>query len=76
MQEAAEYWRANDQAVPGDYQGKFRSIADFCSEHKVDSVPDPYYGGSKGFDNVLDLLDDACTGLLQHIQNKHNAALA
>ena len=27
-------------------------------------VPDPYYGGPDGFDHVLDLLDDACQGLL------------
>ena len=28
----------------------------------------PYYGGPQGFETVLDLLDDACTGLLAHIQ--------
>ena len=27
-------------------------------------VPDPYYGGSDGFEKALDLLDDACEGLL------------
>jgi len=27
-------------------------------------VPDPYYGGEEGFDRVLDLLEDACGGLL------------
>jgi protein-tyrosine phosphatase len=27
-------------------------------------VPDPYYGGSDGFEQVLDLLEDACAGLL------------
>ena len=33
----------------------------------VGEVPDPYYGGSEGFETVLDLLDDACGGLLEHI---------
>ena len=28
-------------------------------------VPDPYYGGDAGFDHVLDLLEDACAGLLE-----------
>jgi protein-tyrosine-phosphatase len=37
---------------------------------KYDQVPDPYYGGSKGFELVLDLLDDACTGLLEQIQQR------
>jgi len=30
-------------------------------------VPDPYYGGSTGFDNVIDICERACTGLLNHI---------
>lgn len=31
-------------------------------------VPDPYYGGPDGFDHVLDLLEAACTGLLDHVR--------
>lgn len=27
----------------------------------------PYYGGSEGFEYVLDILEDACAGLLQSI---------
>ena len=37
------------------------------------SVPDPYYGGPGGFDEVLDICEAACEGLLQHIL--HNTAL-
>lgn len=33
----------------------------------ADHVPDPYYGGSEGFEYVLDILEDACAGLLQSI---------
>ncbi len=29
-------------------------------------VPDPYYGGSRGFDDVIDLVEAACRGLLDH----------
>lgn len=32
------------------------------------AVPDPYYGGPDGFDLVLDLIDGACRGLLDHIR--------
>jgi protein-tyrosine phosphatase len=28
-------------------------------------VPDPYYGGAAGFEAVLDLVEDACAGLLR-----------
>ncbi len=31
-------------------------------------VPDPYYGGADGFEQVLDLLEDACAGLLESLQ--------
>ena len=30
-------------------------------------VPDPYYGGEQGFEHVLDLLEDACAGLLEDL---------
>jgi protein-tyrosine phosphatase len=30
-------------------------------------VPDPYHGGRRGFDDVLDLVEAACRGLLDHV---------
>jgi protein-tyrosine phosphatase len=30
-------------------------------------VPDPYYGGQRGFDHVIDLLEDGCQGILAEI---------
>jgi len=30
-------------------------------------VPDPYYGGPRGFDEVIDICERACRGLLQHL---------
>ena len=35
-----------------------------CRQHQDRLVPDPYYGGEQGFEHVLDLLEDACAGLL------------
>ena len=32
-----------------------------------DYVPDPYYEGAEGFELVLDLLEDSCEALLDHI---------
>ncbi len=34
-------------------------------------VPDPYYGGPAGFEQVLDMVEDASSGLLEHIRRKH-----
>ena len=43
-------------------------MADYCTKHDVAKVPDPYYAG--GFDKVIDLLEDACEGLLGEIQKE------
>ncbi len=46
-------------------QEKIRRMTDFCRQKVVDHIPDPYYGGASGFENVLDTLEDACQGLLE-----------
>ncbi|HEY9609294.1 low molecular weight protein-tyrosine-phosphatase [Allocoleopsis sp.] len=51
----------------GKYQDKVRLMCDFATHHSDREVPDPYYGGSEGFDKVIDLLLDACEGLLEHV---------
>lgn len=51
----------------GQYRDKVLLMCNFCSRHTTKEVPDPYYGGSEGFDQVIELLLDACNGLLQHI---------
>ena len=38
-----------------------------CPDIDRDEVPDPYYGDAQGFDEVLDLIEQACEGLLEHI---------
>ena len=44
---------------------KLYKMTDFSRNFGYDEVPDPYYGGSEGFELVLDLLEDACEGLLE-----------
>lgn len=43
---------------------KIHRMIDFCTRMQADHVPDPYYGGAQGFEYVLDILEDACDGLL------------
>lgn len=43
------------------------AMTDFCHLYSYKSVPDPYYGGEEGFELVMDLLEDACEGLLEKI---------
>ena len=47
----------------------FRSF-DPASREGAD-VPDPYYGGASGFDDVFDICEAACRGLLAHVQRRH-----
>ncbi|MDZ7965781.1 MAG: low molecular weight protein-tyrosine-phosphatase [Nostoc sp. DedSLP03] len=52
------------------YQHKVRLMCDFCSLHTLKEVPDPYYGGQEGFNQVIDLLIDACEGLLTKVKRE------
>jgi protein-tyrosine phosphatase len=47
---------------------KISLMNDFCSDKKYGSVPDPYYGGAAGFELVLDILEDACQGLIRELR--------
>ena len=49
------------------YRDKVKLMCDFCRHHSLDEVPDPYYGGPEGFNQVIDLLFDACEGLLDYV---------
>lgn len=54
----------------GTFQSKVRLMCDFCNRHSLKEVPDPYYGGEAGFDQVIDLLMDACEGLLAQVKQE------
>jgi protein-tyrosine phosphatase len=43
---------------------------DYARHHVEREVPDPYYGGAQGFERVLDMVEDAAQGLLQHLQQE------
>lgn len=57
--------------MPNTVKAKLSKMTDYCSKANPNYVPDPYYGGAEGFEVVLDLLEDACEGLLNHIKNEH-----
>jgi protein-tyrosine phosphatase len=46
---------------------RIESMTSHCRQHQASEVPDPYYGGEQGFEHVLDLLEDACGGLLESL---------
>jgi protein-tyrosine phosphatase len=50
---------------PAHLQHKVQLFLDYASEADEREVPDPYYGGSDGFEHVLDLIEDGCAGVLK-----------
>ncbi len=53
---------------PPEHQHKVRRFTEFCLQFDSPVVPDPYYGGKDGFEQVLDLVEDASEGLLKHVR--------
>lgn len=53
---------------PSTYTGHLGLFLEFGSRGDYSEVPDPYYGGTDGFELVLDLVEDAAQGLLNHIR--------
>jgi protein-tyrosine phosphatase len=47
---------------PPQHQRKLRMLV------RGHDVPDPYYGGAEGFEQVLDMVEAACLGLLSEIK--------
>ena len=52
-------------APPAGHQ-RVRRLLEFSSQ-VGDEVPDPYYGDAAGFETVLDLIEEACRGLLAEV---------
>ncbi len=55
-------------APSAELASKARLIMDLVPGHALRSVPDPYYGGDEGFEQVYHMLHDACTALLNELR--------
>jgi protein-tyrosine phosphatase len=55
-------------ACPEPHRHKVRLVLDFALEASEREVPDPYREGLRGFEHVLDLLEDACRGLIDAVE--------
>ncbi|GKT11182.1 MAG: protein-tyrosine phosphatase [Thiomicrorhabdus sp.] len=66
----SNYANLKDIALPEHYD-RLQMFLNYTSEFPETEVPDPYYGGAKGFDHVFDLVSSASEGLLKHIKKNH-----
>ncbi len=55
---------------PSDANGTLARFLDYATDSAEREVPDPYYGGNDGFDQVLDLVEDGARGLLASLQER------
>ena len=58
-----------EMICPQGYEDRLHMFLKFAQNTRETEVPDPYYGGSGGFETVLDLIEDASEGLLDHLKN-------
>jgi len=56
---------------PPEFAGQLSLFLNYAPELGIDEVPDPYYGGESGFERVLDLIEQASSGLLYEISKRH-----
>ena len=54
---------------PDEYLSKLHLFLEFAGDLVSDEVPDPYYGGTEGFEKVLDLCEIAARGLIAAISS-------
>ena len=59
---------------PADHPNRPRLLLEFASRAAAREVPDPYFGGPDGFEHVLNLIEDACDGLVDHLRGRLEGA--
>ena len=58
--------------APSEHSASVHLFLEFANNRGVTServVPDPYYGGAEGFENVFALVESGCDALIEHILN-------
>ncbi len=58
-----------DLTGPAPRRARVQLFCEYCTSHNHTEVPDPYYGGEAGFEEVLDLMEDGCAELVRHLKD-------
>ena len=69
----ADNARTLRRLAPAGHDSKIVLFRDYDAEGRGEDVPDPYYGGPAGFDDVLDIVTRAGRGLLAELTQKSRA---
>jgi protein-tyrosine phosphatase len=58
------------EVCPKHHEQKIQLFLEYAPQRPEREVPDPYFGGSAGFDRVLDMIEEAAQGLLDHVRKQ------
>lgn len=58
------------EVCPPELHSRIRLLMEFAPAIDRDDVPDPYYGGTNGFEYVLDLAEEASAGLIAYLKTE------
>jgi protein-tyrosine phosphatase len=64
-------YMALSEICPDQHVDKIHMFMDFAPQMRTREVPDPYYGGTAGFERVFDLVEAAAQGLLDEVRQRH-----
>lgn len=63
-----DYLKSN---CPPGMESKLRLFMTFTADHRLEEIPDPFYGGLSGFERVVNLIEDATPGLVTEIRSRY-----
>jgi protein-tyrosine phosphatase len=59
------------ERCPADKAGRVKRLMDFARREQDLDIPDPYFGNAKAFELVLDMIEEGCEALLEHVRAQH-----
>jgi len=59
-----------NRLMPAESPSRVGLLMEFAPDYGICEVPDPYYGGAAGFEQVLDMVESAAEGLLEAIRRE------
>jgi len=62
-----------ENLCPPEYAGKLKLYCDFHDNFAGCEVPDPYYGGAQGFEQVLDMIEAVSASLVAQLREPSRA---
>ena len=59
-----------EERCPAQFRHKIKGFAEFLTVSPATVIADPYYSAEEGFEQVLDLIEEASSGLIEFVLKK------